>query len=122
MADASRVRAASSEAATSCKVIRFPSSSSSSDSATSGFLLDVLILDPNVRSDFQALVEGIVFDLLARGPARTQAVSDNPFGSVYLADLAPDPILPMDRELLERLIWQVEDRSESFTIDDGLED
>ena len=47
---------------------------------------------------------------------------DNPFDSIYIADLKPDPIPDETRDKIMSIAKKIEDRSSEIIFNDGLDD
>ncbi len=103
------------------KIIDFKRYRDTSDSVAQSWVLDAVIGNAQFEDYLKEVVEGMIFDSLLKGQVESSVSSDNPFDSVYIADLSPDKGIDHSYRDLQYLNRNIEDRSDSLFIDDNLD-
>ncbi len=110
------------ESVSSNKIIDFRRYRDTRDSVARSWVLDAVIGNPQFEDYLKEVIEGMIFDSLLKGQVESSASSDNPFDSVYIADLSPDKGIGHSYRDLQYLNRNIEDRSDSLLIDDNLDE
>lgn len=84
-------------------------------------LVDAVIRDPRLAERVRNVLEAYVFERIMAEQLDRYLVQDDPFGSVYLADLQPDLIERSEVKQIT-LLSKIEDRSDELSFDDGWDD
>ena len=103
------------------KIIDFKRYRYTSDSVAQSWVLDAVIGNPQFEDYLKEVVEGMIFDSLLKGQVESSVSSDNPFDSVYIADLSLDKGIDHSYRDLQYLNRNIEDRSDSLFIDDNMD-
>lgn len=83
-------------------------------------IMEELVTDPAFEDKIKSIVEGYVIDLWLKSIKPDLSV-DDPFDSIYLADLLPDILLPSTIQELETL-KNINDLSNTITFNDDWDD
>jgi len=86
-----------------------------------GYLVDAVVRDRRLAERARNALEAYVFERIMAEQLDRYLVQDDPFGSVYLADLQPDLIEKSDVKQIT-LLSKIEDRSDELSFDDGWDD
>jgi len=103
------------------KIIDFKRYRDTNDSVARSWVLDAVIGNPQFEDYLKEVVKGMIFDSLLKGKVESSVSSDNPFDSVYIADLSPDKGIDHSYRDLQYLNRNIEDRSDNLFIDDNLD-
>lgn len=106
---------------TSSNVIQFRQKTPS-NTKEENYLLDALIGNPEFETYLKDMIEGIVISNLATQAALENIDKDNPFDSIYFAELTPDLIIHADLNRIRYLSKKIIDKSDSLKFNDGWED
>ncbi len=90
-------------------------------SAEDDRLVDAVIRDPRLAERVRNVLEAYVFETIMAEQLDRYLVQDDPFGSVYLADLQPDLIEKSDVKQIT-FLSKIKDRSDELSFDDGWDD
>jgi len=93
-----------------------------STSLPSEDILNQIIGNPEFENYLKEIVEGIIYSQWASDIASNLTNTDDPFDSIYLADLKPDSINDYNISLLNYISNQIEDKSDELIINDGWDD
>ena len=78
-------------------------------------------LAENLREEVKAALEAFVADSYLRFTLGHRIHPDDPFNSVFISALKPDPLLQVTRDRVQAL-WNIRDLSEQITFVDGWDD
>lgn len=85
-------------------------------------ILDYIIGNPDFETYLKETVEGIIYSQWATDIASNLRNNDDPFDSIYLADLQPDTINKFNITFLNYISNQIKDKSDEIIINDGWDD
>jgi len=85
-------------------------------------ILELIIGNPSFEHYLKEFMEGLIFSTWLQRQSSYLDKDDNPFDSVYLADLKPDVLSDSNKAIFIKGSHKIEDRSSQISFDDGLDD
>lgn len=84
-------------------------------------LINLIIGNPQFENYIKEVMEKQIYSYWINKTFENGPTEDNPFDSIYLADLSPDKISKNDLQLLITLANKIEDKSDLITFNDEFE-
>ena len=91
--------------------------SGKSDDTAYEIIISKLIGDKRLENYLKDFIEGIIYKQWTMDLIANYMIQDDPFDSIYLADLKPDEIRSFDMTLLDKLARKIVDKFGLTTLD-----